>query len=197
MSDLLIFSCNADELLIASGKRVGIEVQSYSPIWKGYVDGKLRHGIEFLEPRTEEFAMFLDGADTLLLKSEAEILARLTVPVLIAAERTCWPDAELGDRFPYADHPRFPNAGGYIGKRTELIAAMKTVLQWATGEDDQRAWTAALLAGVLPNVRIDHERRIFCSQGDWDTEKADPCSRHYNGRVPGRQEFWEALNAGI
>lgn len=195
MSDLLVFSCNADPILIASGARLGITVHSYSPTpWKGFVDGKLRHGIDFLTSRTEPVAMFLDGADTLLLKPESDILSRWGDRVLISAERTCWPDASLASHFPDIQGPHFPNSGGYIGPREDLILAMRIAVEWATNEDDQLAWIRAMVDGALPWVRIDHERRVFCSQGDGgDVSVADPCSTHFNGRTKGRNELWKLL----
>ena len=193
MSGLLVFSANPDALLLESGRRVGIDIVSYTPNpWKDYVNGKLRCGAGFLRGRTEPFAMWLDGYDSLILKSEAEILARLSAPVLISAERNCFPDPERAAEFPDTGTlPRFPCAGGYIGRREELIAAMEIVLSMATTGDDQRAWTAAYLAGAVPGLAIDHERRIFHSMGDGEPV-GDSCTVHFNGRIPGRDEWWRA-----
>ena len=193
MPNLLVFSANADPQLIEPGARFGIEVRPYSPTpWKDYVNGKLRCGIEFLRTRAGPVATFLDGYDSLILKPEAEILARLSAPVLISAERNCFPDPERAAEFPDTGTlPRFPCAGGYIGRREELIAAMETVLSMATTGDDQRAWTAAYLAGAVPGLAIDHERRIFHSMGDGEPV-GDSCTVHFNGRIPGRDEWWRA-----
>lgn len=197
---LCIFTANADDILIASGARVGITVNSYSCQWKGYVTGKLREGVKFLQGRTEQFAMWIDGMDTLILKPEVDILARLQAygfTVVIAAEATCWPDEHLAGKYnQMLPQPRYLNAGGFIGLRGEVMTAMHAAIQCAEGdEDDQRAWTKAYLAGMLPNVQIDGARQIFCSEGDGNTEKADPCTRHFNGRAPGREEYWGKVNA--
>ena len=193
MSGLLVFSANPDALLLESGRRVGIEIASYpAEPWRDFVHGKTRLGSEFLRARAEPFAMWLDGYDSLILKSEAEILARLSAPVLISAERNCFPDPERAAEFPDTGTlPRFPCAGGYIGRREELIAAMEIVLSMATTGDDQRAWTAAYLAGAVPGLAIDHERRIFHSMGDGEPV-GDSCTVHFNGRIPGRDEWWRA-----
>lgn len=62
----------------------------------------------------------------------------------------------------------------------------------ATTGDDQRAWTSAYLAGAVPGLAIDHERKIFHSMGDGDPVR-DSCTVHFNGRVPGREWFWKTI----
>lgn len=197
MSELIVFSCNADPLLVESAERNGIALKSYSPRWRGHVDGKLREGVKFLLAQPEPYAMFVDGHDSLILKPEDEILARLAAlgsPLLIAAERNCWPDEEAADKYPEDPDPRFLNSGGYIGTRAELLTAMHTAILWSDGEDDQRAWTRAYLGGAL-NIQIDHGRRIFQSMGDGGA-LGDVCVGHWNGRVSGRKELWGALCSG-
>lgn len=155
VSDLLVFTANPDSLLLESARRVGIEVASYTPNpWKDYANGKTRCGADFLRTRTEPFAMWTDGYDSLILKPEADILSRLTAPVLISAERNCFPDSHRAEEFPDAGTlPRFLCAGGYIGRREELIAALEVVLSMATTGDDQRAWTSAYLAEARAGSR--------------------------------------------
>lgn len=194
---LCLFTTGADELLRQSCQHHGVTLHEYPEPkpWPGFTTGKLRRGIEFLMSRTEQYAIWIDGGDTLVLKPSEEIEARLAamgMPVLIAAEKTCWPDADVKypDRMMLPGMPRFINAGGYGGLRVDLVGAMHVALSRAEGEDDQRAWTAAYVQGVLPGVQIDHGRRVFCSEGDGDTGGADPCFRHWNGKVPGRDEFW-------
>lgn len=195
VSDLLVFTANPDDLLLQSARRVGIEIAAYTPNpWGDFVNGKTRRGAEFLRTRTEPFAMWTDGYDSLILKPEADILSILTAPVLISAERNCFPDSHRAEEFPDTGSlPRFLCAGCYIGRREELIAALEVVLSLATTGDDQRAWTSAYLAGAVPGLKIDHERRIFHSMGDGDPV-GDSCVIHFNGRVPGLREFWEARN---
>jgi hypothetical protein len=174
--------------------------------WKGYVAGKLREGVKFLATRSEPFAMWVDSNDSLVLQPEDEIVARLSVagfPVMIAAEETCWPDASRSDDYyaktkglVYMTGPRFINAGGFIGPIGDVMTAMNTALSCSTGEDDQRAWTTAYLAGLLPSVQIDHARRIFSCVGDGDSAvRSDSCVRHWNGRMGGRDKYWEDICA--
>ncbi len=196
---LCVFTADADSLLLASAAKAGIAIKYYNiNQWPGYVTGKLREGVKFLSGQTEEFAMWVDGHDSLILKSESEIIARLQsmgFPLLISAERTCWPDAHRASEFKsVSGMPQFPNAGGFIGLRSEVLTAMHQAIQCATDEDDQRAWTTGILSGII-QVQIDHARRIFCSEGDGGAAVADPCVRHWNGATPGRGEFWGKINA--
>ena len=72
---------------------------------------------------------------------------------------------------------------------------MHTAVAYADGtEDDQLAWTRSYLAGSQPYIQIDHSRSMFACMGDDAKVPNDVCVRHWNGRVQGRQEFWEALN---
>ncbi len=200
-SDLCIFTANADALLYASAARVNISICSYhcNP-WPGYVTGKLKRGIEFLNTRTEQYAMWIDGMDTLLLKSEVAIideLWRCRTPVM-AAENNCWPDSYAARFYPSPSGP-YINAGCFAGRRTRLLEAMHTALQCAIpgDEDDQRAWTTAYIRHYnsdYPELAIDSDRRIFQCMGDGGDVR-DTCVAHWNGRTPGREEYWKGLQA--
>lgn len=199
MSNLFVFTTGTNlDLLQQSAESVMITVHTYDvPHWKGYVSGKLREGVKFLSSKLleYEFAMWVDGNDSLILKSEDEILSRLQAygfPLLFSAEHTCWPEETLASNYPAAPTPRFLNAGGYIGPIGYVLTAMHTALQFAEGsEDDQLVWTRAYLAGALMGAQIDHARRIFASVGDGDAAlKADSCIKHWNGRVSGREEYY-------
>lgn len=201
MPNLCTFTADADPLLLESAAHVGVAIKSYTVNpWIGWTSGKLKAGVNFLSSQTEEFAMWVDGYDSLILKPEADILARLQslgFPLLISAERNCWPDASNADKFPeYGSMPRYPCAGGFIGLRSDVITAMHQAILFAEGdENDQRAWSKGMLAGVI-HAQIDHARRIFCSEGDGDTSGANPCVRHWNGKLPGRKEAWEMMRSG-
>ena len=131
--------------------------------------------------------MWIDGHDSLILKGEAEIMSRfvsLGCRVLVSGERNCWPDSEKHVHFPEHEGPRYPCAGGFMGYREDVIAAMQTALRLTSGENDQQGWTDGLISGEIQAI-IDSGRVVFCSEGDGDTAGADPCVRHFNGRVPG------------
>lgn len=203
MSSLCVFTTGSDlELFLYSCARVGIVPATYEAAWKDYVHVKLIPAIPFLESRTEDYAMWVDGNDSLIIQPEEEILRRMAIathPIFISAERNCWPDPQnapmYAQRDPSASDPKFINAGGFIGPRKLLIKYMKTVLSYADDSgDDQRAWIRAYLAGALPDLWIDHGRWIFSSVADGrEAEQADCCVKHWNGKIRGRQEYWEGL----
>ena len=201
MADLLVFSADPDRLLIESATRVGIAVKSYiSNPWIGWTSGKLKDGIAFLSQQSEPYALWVDGHDSLILKPEDEIMRFVPESgVLVAAEKNCWPDNAIAGKYDLVnrsqrrlDDPQYLNAGGYCGRRDELIRTMRFVLELANGdENDQAAWAQAFLAGT--EITIDHQRHIFCSEGDGGTANADPCVRHWNGKIPGREDFFRSL----
>ncbi len=204
MSNLCVFTTGTNlDLLRESCESVMITLHTYdcNP-WKGYVTGKLREGIKFLESRPESYMMWVDGNDSLILRPEEDILARIKVfgdPIVIAAEKTCWPDPSFESEYPldntYSHLPRFINSGGYIGHRDLLLSTMHRVLQSATDiEDDQLAWTRAYTSKMLPDVQIDYTRFIFSSIGDGEEAvKADSCVKHWNGASPGRMAYWQSV----
>ncbi len=198
-SQLLVFTTGNDlDLLQQSANSVMITISEYHVPWSDYVQVKLRGGINHIlntvYTRPKPYVMWVDGHDSLILKPEDEILARLDAlgnPVLIAAEANCWPDAELAGKYPESPSPRFLNAGGFIGPIERVMTAMHTALSYADSGDDQRAWTKAYLDKALPEVQIDHARRIFACASDGDAAlKADTCCLHWNGKLPGRGEYW-------
>lgn len=202
MSNLFVFTTGNDlDTLKASAASVMITVHAYDCKWSDYVQVKLREGIRFLlkEIRHQEYAMWVDGHDTLIVQPESEILARLHAagdPMIIAGEANCWPDSSLSDKYPAAPSPRFLNAGGFIGPFGAVLTAMHTALSHAETGDDQRAWTTAYLAGALPTVQIDHARRIFSCIGDGaEAMAADTCVKHFNGKIPGRDDYWKTRSA--
>lgn len=193
------------DLLRESAKSVMITLHEYPSDWSDYVDVKLRKGIAFLAGRPEQYFLWVDGHDSLILKPEGEILARfksLGADVLIAAERNCWPDSDLAPFYAkkqgfLSGMPRYINAGGIIGQRDHMLTAMHIALANATTGDDQRAWTVAYLADLLPNLQIDHGRRILSCVGDGgEALKADTCVMHFNGKTPGREYYWQSCTTG-
>lgn len=207
MSNLAVFTTGTNlDLLRASCERVMITLHTYeSNPWKGYVSGKLRDGIKFLETNPAPYVMWVDGNDSLILQPEDVILSRLHAlgdPVVISGEHHCWPDqsrdidyAKLFQRKLCSVGYLYLNAGGFIGPIQDVMTAMHVALAAATDEDDQRAWTTAYLEGLLPDVQIDHGRWMFSSVGDGKSaEVAQSCAKHWNGRVPGREGYWRQLN---
>jgi len=144
--------------------------------------------------------MWVDGNDSLILKPITRILDQYTwsvssAKILIAAEANCWPDSSLMDQYPFGAEPRFINSGGWIGPTSLLVAILCRLSTLATTEDDQLEWTKLFLSGVK-GIAIDHGRRVFASISDGQAAlDCDSCVKHWNGRVPGREEYYERFAA--
>ena len=206
MSDLCVFTRGDDlTLLRQSCEHVMITLQTFDCKWTDYVDVKLRKAIDFINTRPEPFMMWVDGHDSLVLKPEDEILARLSAAgntVMISGETNCYPDADRAkdyhkkhnNHYLITNQPAYICAGCWIGPKHQLLTTLHTVLGCAKDGDDQRAWTTAYLADMLPDVQIDHARRSFASVGDGQTAlNSDACIKHWNGRCPGRQDYYNLL----
>ena len=198
MTSLCVFTAGQDlKLIRASAQRVGIDLQTFDGTWKTFVDIKLRRAIGFLQTRTEQVAMWVDGHDSLILKGAGEIerrfFAEFKSPVVVSAEANCFPDANVADLYPpvVSGLPRYICAGGFIGFRKPLIETLEVILKQAKSDDDQREWTRAFLDGKV-NIELDYQRRLYSSAGDGPLAlTSDACVMHWNGKIEGRDQFWE------
>lgn len=213
-SNLCVFTTVESEqsaaLLRRSCERVNIDLQLYGTgNWKGYADGKIRGALEFLRTRTEYICMFVDGHDSFLLNGEEEILdvfqSRLA-SIVISCEKTCWPDASLGSSYLSTIPPtpwQYPNAGGWIGTRAALVRALDKMSGFADTwpGDDQRCWHEYCL-NWHRIVDRDTCCQIFQTMGGTGEMYDDgtnivtytkPMVWHFNGRTPGREEWYQKL----
>lgn len=200
-SNLFVFTTGKDtSLLRESAKSVNITLHEYpNPPWTSFLDIKLRKGLVYLSQqlpfRKEELVMWVDGDDSLILKPEHDIVARYMAfggeHILMSAENSCWPDETLASKFPEVAQPRYLCAGGFIGPKNLVMAAMAQVIMDAKGDNDQLEWTRSYLAKTI-HLQLDHTRRIFANISDGEAAlKADSCVKHWNGKLPGRKEYWD------
>jgi hypothetical protein len=155
---------------------------------------KVMHGLGFLRDHCRlPYAMWVDGYDTLLQHGERTILERFDGSPVIAAERTLWP-GDKGVVYPEGSS-MFINAGGFMGRREDLIEIMSMVLAMAhgCGGNDQLAWHKFYLAHP-EMVRLDEKRELFGNMSDGVSEP-DSCVLHWSGRIGGRDEYWEQLKS--
>lgn len=221
-NSLVVFTCNYTwpptdyALLQDSCARVGIDLQTYGDgqVWPSYTH-RLRDAAAFLDMRTETHCLFLDSADTFICDDASELLERFYTfsrQFVFSAEKNCWPDASKADYFPGDGTPyRFLNAGAWMGKREYTVNMLRRV--WSTyhyrptfEQDDTRCFVHACIDGVIPadDYAIDHHCRIFHSMcgyvdGEIDAQLHNtitdtrPAVFHFNGRAPGREEFYNRL----
>ena len=183
-------------LLRESCYRAGVTLHTYgNGPWPGWLAGKTRDGIAFLQSLSGDFthAMWVDGFDSLVLAPASTIMATystITDGVIVAAEANCWPDSELSEEFPPTQGKRFVNAGGYMGPIPLLIEEMQKVMGCCgASENDQAGWSVRYLE-AWPRIQLDKDSWIWRSMSDPDDGRPS-CVRHWNGKIPGREEFWK------
>lgn len=212
MNDLLVFTPKFDfgpdkmHHLVDSCKHFGIEVQTYGEgPWPGYIEGKITRAIPFLESRPEKYVLFCDASDTMMARDPAGLLNafhRFHHPLVISAERDCFPLRDLALKFTPAEGGySFPNAGGFMGERTAIISALDFMRQHYTEGEDQARWLRLLVDS--PN-KIDSCCTIFQTMSGGASSHlrfedgacynvctgARPYFLHFNGRTTGIEEAY-------
>jgi hypothetical protein len=175
--------------------------------------GKLVAALECLKliKETNAFShvLWADGFDAFLQRPGLAVLNKLDnmgcPPLVLSAEKNCWPDAYYAGRYPKVDSEyRFINAGTWLGQVGYLVDVLTDMVQ-VNEPNDQRLWTQFYLDRLLPGAVIDTERKIF--QTMWGTELSevspDACVIHYNGGVwrdptdTRMRDHWESVKAGV
>ena len=108
-----------------------------------------------------DIVMFVDGYDTFIHASEDEILKRyfgFRTEVVFSAEKTCWPDKSIADRFPETGGYKYLNSGTFIG----TVGTLKKIFadQVENHSDDQLYCQNQYLSGNF-NITLDYESYIF------------------------------------
>ncbi len=200
-----VVAMHADKTLLEdSAEKLGYDFLWVYRRWRDFVDVKIGGALSVLPDLDSDIVMFSDS-DCLLLRSPLDVLdifSSMHSPIVISAEKVCYP-LSLEDRFPVVDTMyRFPNSGGIIGYKDELLAAY----QWLNShyeeeKNDQGRWQLAY--GSIP-MRIDHRCEIFQTMSDdsrrhldWDGRllrnihtDSYPCHVHFNGRMGGIEDYY-------
>ena len=157
-----------------------------------------------------DVVLFVDGYDTLVLADKTVILDKffsMKAPFVIAAEKTCWPDRDLAQKYPQSPTSyKYLNSGSYIGYVKEVKEILSELVLIQAGDDDQALFTTHFLLHpgkymldtscklFLPTLNVtkkelllDVERkRVTCLE-----TKSNPCVIHGNGRSPWYQHIYE------
>lgn len=118
-------------------KVLGIPSRDYSGpdlVNRGNMD-KIRHlsiYLQYTKIPDGDIILFLDAFDTLFLTDSNTILERFleyNAPVVIGAERNCWPFAHLAEVYPEAPTRfRYINTGFFIGYVEHIKKMLKEIL---------------------------------------------------------------------
>ena len=113
-----------------------------------------------------DIIMFLDGYDTFIHGTEEEILERyfsFRREVIFSAEKTCWPDSSISEKFPETGGYKYLNSGTFIGTVSTLKDIFSDLVEDHT--DDQLYCQNKYLEGIL-DIGLDYESYIFlCMSG--------------------------------
>lgn len=115
----------------------------------------------------DTLVLFVDGYDTCFtdsLQSLQERFFGVDADIVIAAEKQCWPDVSLADRFHAHTEYKFPNSGVYMGTARALRRFLSQPI--ADTDDDQLYFHKRLLEGRGDSVFLDSENYFFqCLSG--------------------------------
>ena len=167
--------------------------------------------LENLKNDPDAIVLFVDGYDVLFLDSLDRIVSLFlskNAPILFSAEKSCWPDKSLANKYPKSPYEyRFLNSGTFIGYAKDLCK----VTQRAKDEnlpniaDDQLYYTLEFLNGKHRDlISLDYKCEIFqClgwSYGDVEIENnrlhnavtnTRPMIAHGNSN---KENFWYLSN---
>lgn len=160
----------------------------------------------------EDIILFVDGYDVLINDSEKTIVERFlsfNADILFAAEKVCWPDRSLENKFNSHTPYKFLNSGCFIGYKWALRRFIESEIN--DSDDDQLFYQKKYLQGWDPyllKVSLDKENYIFqCVNSSIENIKllengqlfnnetnTCPCILHGNGGPKDKEFFKELTN---
>ena len=184
-----------------------LEVLGMHRLYFGVAD-KFVYLLEYLKNGCDdEFVMFLDAFDTVVVAHEDEIVQKyceFEAQIVSSAEIPCWPDAHRKVEFVYTIGERYPfnNSGAYIARVSSLIELLQGYdLKLGSGKDDQRLMADTYLSAANCEqsiIKLDARANIFQSMFGVDDEEVKfnkdegrvvntvtgtrPCVIHGNGK---------------
>lgn len=155
--------------LIESAKinKMDISVIGLSHYWRGLTCKMiwLNQYFERQKVPDEQIYLFVDAYDTFITSPQDELLEKFhsfKKDLVFSAEKVCWPDADLADRYPQSvTQMRYLNSGAYMGYVGAFRRAFKTI-QPPYQQRDQRMWTQYYLSN-LDAIALDYKSRLFLS----------------------------------
>jgi hypothetical protein len=134
------------------------------------------------QERSFRYVLVTDGFDTLYYMLHDDILERFFSigkgKMVISAEQSCYPLTELTDDFPQSPTPfRFPNAGQYMGKMSDVISYLdeseRDFSSYFKTDDnrqyDDQSYLTLAVARKTTDAVLDYHCKLFTplSGVDW------------------------------
>lgn len=115
---------------------------------------------EYLTTQDDDtIILFTDSYDVVFSGGPKDVLKNWDGEgVLFTAEKTCWPDTNLIEKYPNSKTDyRFLNSGGFIGRVSDLKVLTETPCE--NTDDDQLYYTLKFLNGE--GIKLDYNLDIF------------------------------------
>ena len=114
--------------------------------------------------------VIVDGYDVVFTGGLDQIIERFrkhNCKALFAAERTCWPDPNLADKYPETFSPyKFLNSGTFVAEVAELKKIISEPIQ--DTDDDQLYYSLKYISGEF-DMKLDYECSLFQpTEGCWE-----------------------------
>jgi len=134
---------------------------------------------------TDEYICFTDCWDVVFQSDPLLGLHRVKNQIVFNAEKNCWPDPKLADKFPESTTPyRFLNSGFSMGPTALYLEALKAMNADSIHRDyqnndgtwvhyeDQLPWQKQYLFGNVP-IALDHQCELCQTLHDVKPEELD------------------------
>lgn len=208
------------KFLRLSAQKCGVEVGGWGgPVLPNYYQNRILNMMTYLESIASKYVLYCDSRDSLMVYHDPVkaigLLDSYAKPVIVQAERNCYPYPELASQFPDPGTPwKYLNAGGIFGERVAILECLEKIkgLHVASGRKDEDAsdqgyWSCLYLGGA--NFALDYECRLWQSMylnepGDCSVENgrvinkyfpgAEPQILHFNGNAPGIKDWYKAIH---
>lgn len=160
---------------------------------------------EIIEAGENPLILFLDGYDTMVLKSSFEFVKRfesLGHKIIFGAEKSCWPDGNLADSYPHVPLPwRYLNSGQFVGRAKDLWEIIQDEIK--DSDDDQLYYTHKFLSNNY-DIQLDYNCNLFQCMGLSEPElsfnksygslynnltQTEPIVAHGNGNIDAKYYF--------
>lgn len=144
-------------------------------------------------PSDDDFLMYIDGYDSMLLEPAKRILRTflsMCAPIVFGAERRCNPDSAVKLLYPTPPSRAkiFPylNAGQYIGRVAEIREMLDSIYQdlelhfsfmgkmYPPGRCDDQRWITRYMIHHPEVVAMDNEAKIFHTLDGVKAEELEP-----------------------
>lgn len=208
-------------MLVESCKKLDIHLHLFGmgEPWPGLYTGKVYRLRREIDQIDSSYILVTDSSDSFFLANSDDILTKymgMNVPVVISAEKNCWPSSLIESYYPKISSPWcYLNSGGYIGRKEEIVSVLSYMegmpildpLYRSRDWDNDQFRFSLLYIDSQPSIKLDSRCEIFQTMGnvvEGDVEWRDGYLRnlitntypqviHYNGHAPGMQKDFKTL----